>query len=254
MGMRVLVLDDTVVLWRAISRVQAGIPGVEVAGATANETLLPVRMGALGRELTTLGIEAPEVKNIEVLEAMGHQDFPHDPIVLGALNSRSWPLTIHGVVQGAFSFLTRPEGCVGFQNLTLQPLQLIPLMRIFELKMGIRRIPPIPSCGQSPGVIVLLPRLALGVPERAAREFQRTGSLPASIGACSGGTAGFIGLSPAPADGFGAPRCVVQHMPVPFEQSWPKSLAGKSHTPLKKLKTGKPHTRIAHKFAQLAAK
>ncbi|HEY2013375.1 MAG TPA: response regulator, partial [Bryobacteraceae bacterium] len=106
MGLRVLVVDDTVVFRRIVSDALAGIPGVEVVGTAANGKLALSRIAALQPDLVTLDIEMPEMNGIEVLEAMGASAIETGVVVLSSLTVRGGAMTIRALELGAFDFLT----------------------------------------------------------------------------------------------------------------------------------------------------
>jgi len=238
MGIRVLVVDDTVVFRRIISDALAGVPGVEVVGTAANGRLALARMAALQPDLVTLDIEMPELNGIEVLEAMGPAGLKAGVIVLSSLTVRGGQLTIRALELGAFDFVTKPEGGGQIENLALLRQHLLPMIRAFERQREVRAMLHGPSCRRARVDALPGPPPSVAVPERPGRKLPRVGSPMVLIGVSTGGPAALARLLPALPRDLGAPVFIVQHMPALFTQPLADSLGRKSDIAVKEAQDG----------------
>ncbi len=237
MGMRVVVIDDTVVFRRVISDALAALPGVEVAGTASNGRQALARVRSLRPDLITLDIEMPEMNGIEVLEALAREDFKPGVIVLSSLTVRGGEMTLRALELGAFDFITKPQDGSPEANLGVLRSRLGPIIRAFEARRKIRSIlrgnEPQPTAGE------LKPQAAPAAAETApVRRLQRNRSPIVLIGVSTGGPVALGRVLPEiPAD-IGVPLFIVQHMPSLFTQSLAASLAAKCAIGVKEAEDG----------------
>jgi len=238
MGIRVLVVDDTVVFRRVICDALAGITGVEVVGTAANGSLALAKMEALKPDLVTLDIEMPEMNGIQVLEAMGPAGLKAGVIVLSALTVRGGQMTIRALELGAFDFLTKPEGGGPIENLALLRQQLIPVLRAFERQLEIRTMLRVPARHAVPGAPLARASPQATVPEATASRASRTRPSMVLIGVSTGGPAALAKVLPGLPGNLGAPVFIVQHMPAMFTQPLAESLGRRSSIRVKEAQDG----------------
>ena len=233
MGIRVLVVDDTVLFRRAISEALSGLPGVEVVGTASNGKLALARIQALQPDLLTLDVEMPEMNGIEVLEWLKTAGLKTGAIMLSSLTRRGSEMTVRALELGAFDFLPKPEAGTAADNLLLLRQQLAPMLRAFERRRDVRaslgvaplRTPPVEASAELAPAAPAAPRLSC-----AGRVVL--------IGVSTGGPAALATVLPSlPAD-LGAPVLIVQHMPPTFTQPLAASLARKCSIRVKEAEDG----------------
>jgi two-component system, chemotaxis family, protein-glutamate methylesterase/glutaminase len=227
MGIRVLVVDDSVVFRRVVSDAVGSLPGVEVVGMAANGRLAISRLATLRPDLMTLDVEMPEMNGIQVLEQMQSAGLKTGVIVLSAVTVRARELTVRALELGAFDLLTKPEGGTPQENVALLRSRLLPLIQAFrqrveagdEMRQG--AVPEHRACA---------PSLAISVPPLVCqpRSISRSGPPLVLIGVSTGGPNALASLIPLLPANFGAPVLIVQHMPPLFTQPLAASLASKS--------------------------
>lgn len=198
---RVLVVDDSVVMRRMLSNMLEAMPQVEVAG-TARDGVEGLRKVAqLVPDLVLLDVEMPGPNGIETLKAIRSEHPQVRVIMCSSLTMRGSQTTIDALLAGADDFVTKQSSghVLSSAQDSLQAEIEDRIQRIFGKKLK-----PISA------KVVAKPA-ALRVPARA-----RTASVEIlAIGVSTGGPSLLSRLLPLlPAD-LRVPVVVVQHMP-PF--------------------------------------
>ena len=235
MGLRVLVVDDTVVFRRAISDALACEPGIHVVGTAANGRLAITSIEALRPDLITLDIEMPEMNGLQVLEAITGSSLQTGVIVLSSLSTRGREMTLRALELGAFDFVPKPEGARGAETVSLLRSTLLPSIRAFERRHEIRTILQIAS--RSPAI---KPIFTPGICPGPRCETLHPVPPLVLIAVSTGGPIALSRVLPGlPAD-LGAPVFIVQHMPAVFTESLALNLAAKCAIRVKQAADGDP--------------
>ncbi len=201
---RVLIVDDAVVVRRMVSDVLAADPEIEVVGTAANGRIALQKITQVNPDLLTLDVEMPEMDGLQTLKALRetYRDLP--VIMFSTLTERGGTATLTALSLGATDYVTKPAN-VGSVALAQQRIrdELIP--KIKALCGRHEPPPPLPARVPSP---LLAPRQALAgagpVPEIVA------------IGVSTGGPNALAKLMPRLPATFPAPIVIVQHMPPMF--------------------------------------
>lgn len=201
---RVLVVDDSVVIRRLLSDVLTQDPDIELAGIAANGRIALAKLPQVNPDIVTLDIEMPELDGLGTLPEL-RKAYPKLPVIMfSTLTERGALATLDALSRGATDYVTKPAN-VGSVAAAIQSVkdQLIP--KIKALCPQCR-----PATPSSPA------RTALRSPaERSARRFPRRCDAVV-IGSSTGGPQALTNvLTKLPAD-FPAPIVVVQHMPPVF--------------------------------------
>ena len=222
MKIKVLVVDDTSLFRRVISEALASIPEVEVVGTAPNGKIALQRIETLAPDLITLDIEMPEMNGIEVLEALKQLKKECGVVVVSALTLKGGDLTIRALEQGAFDFITKPNGGDMQSNLSAIRETLTPIINAYRRRWEVRTI--LKSANAAPRSI---PASAT-TPAPLARPSTSQKADLVCIGISTGGPNALAKLLPSLPANFSAPVLVVQHMPPLFTQSLAASLDAKS--------------------------
>ena len=214
---RVMVVDDSVVVRKIVTDVLSADPDIEVVGTAVNGKIAVGKLEQLKPDLITMDIEMPEMNGIEAVRAIrsgaGGQGRSRVPIIMfSTLTERGASATLDALSAGANEYVTKPAnvGSVG-QSMESVREQLIPKIKALTgrpVSMGPARtaapVPPPPPAaprtgpGKKPAVLV--------------------------IGSSTGGPEALARVLPQLAASIPVPVLVVQHMPPVFTRQFAQRL------------------------------
>jgi len=128
---RVLVVDDAVVMRRLISEALARDPDVEVVGLAAHGRIALAKIPQVNPDVITLDVEMPEMDGIETVREI-RKTYPKLPVIMfSTLTERGAVRTLDALAAGATDYVTKPAN-IGSVTLSLQRLQeeLVPKIRL----------------------------------------------------------------------------------------------------------------------------
>jgi two-component system, chemotaxis family, protein-glutamate methylesterase/glutaminase len=214
---RVLVVDDSAFVRKAIARMLNGASDVEVVGMAADgeEGLALAR--TLHPDVITLDIQMPRLGGLETLRRL-LPDSPSAVLLLSSLTQEGADVTLRGLELGALDFVDKS---------TVQgPMNLLGLKE--ELLAKVRALAKAPRGRPH---LVQTPPVAEPAAGAARAEV-------VAIGASTGGPAALQALVPALPAGFPAAVVVVQHIPRGFSRSLAERLASRSALPVREAEDG----------------
>ena len=223
---RVLVVDDSVVIRRLVTRVLAEDPAIEIAGIAANGSIALGRIPQVHPDVVSLDIEMPEMDGLETLRRIRQQYLSLRVIMFSTLTARGAEHTLEALRLGANDYVTKPAN-VGSLDLSIERLrgELIPKIKQFFVE------PPrvtLPGQQAIVGLGVHHPAVAAYKPEVVA------------IGVSTGGPNALAHIFPQfPAD-FPCPILVVQHMPPLFTRMLAERLNAQSQIEVLEAADGMP--------------
>lgn len=205
---KVLVVDDSVVVRRLVSDVLASDPRIEVVGTAANGKVALAKVPLLNPDLITLDIEMPVMDGLETLVEL-RKDHPLLPVVMfSTLTARGANATLDALERGANDYVTKPAN-VGSVTASMEAVraQLVP--RILALCSR-----AVPTAAPSPATRPAPTTRRLPGAQRSSRVDV------VAIGVSTGGPDALARVLPAlPAD-LPVPVLVVQHMPPVFTRQF----------------------------------
>lgn len=201
---RVLVVDDSVVIRRLVAHALEEEPSIEVVGSAPNGSIALQRIPQLNPDVITLDIEMPEMDGLEMLRQMRGK-FPDVRVIMfSTLTERGAAATFEALSLGAEDYVSKAsnEGSLDRSMISLRS-ELIPKIRQFFLFEGADAAsrPAPASTSQGP------PRVELagsGTPAAVV------------IGVSTGGPNALMTMLPMFAAEFPLPVLIVQHMPPVF--------------------------------------
>jgi two-component system chemotaxis response regulator CheB len=203
---RVLVVDDTVVVRRLVSDVLGECADIEVVGTASNGRTALGLIAALKPDVVTLDIEMPVMDGLATLAELrpAHPTLP--VIMFSTLTERGASATFRALELGANDYVTKPSAMRDrAASLAAVRGSLVPLVRLW----GRRQARPLPVSRTAPATA----SAARTAPTRFA---SRTPVRGVVIGVSTGGPPALSSLIPSlPAD-LSVPVLVVQHMPPVF--------------------------------------
>ncbi len=215
---RVLVVDDSAFVRKAIARMLNGAPDVEVVGMAADgeEGLELAR--ALHPDVITLDVHMPRLGGLETLGRL-MPDSPAAVLLLSSLTQEGADVTLRGLELGALDFVDKSS--------VKGPMNLLGLRE--ELLAKVRALAQAPRPR---------PRAALPPPPPAEPAASVVRAEVVAIGASTGGPAALQAIVPALPESFPAAVFIVQHIPRGFSRSLAERLASRSALPVREAEDG----------------
>jgi len=206
---RILIVDDSVVIRRMLSDCLAGDPDLEVVGTAADGKIALAKLTQVNPDIVTLDMEMPEMDGLQTLAAL-RKTHPKLPVIMfSTLTERGAGATFDALALGANDYVTKPAN-VGSVTAAVQRIRddLVP-----KIKGLCRKPADITSCP-------LIRTPAASTPVRTpslASAGAATGALSAVvIGVSTGGPNALAEMLPGLAANFPVPVLIVQHMPTLF--------------------------------------
>jgi len=204
---RVLVVDDSVVIRRLVTHALEEDPDIEVVGVAADGSIALGRIPQVNPDVVTLDIEMPQMDGLETLRQIRKQYPSLRVIMFSTLTERGAAATFEALALGADDYVTKAAN-VGSLDRSMASLrgELTPkIKQFFELPGELTPAPP--------------ERAPLAVPpcKTKVRSFRRTARPKMlAIGVSTGGPTALSTIVPAFPKEFPLPILIVQHMPPVF--------------------------------------
>jgi two-component system chemotaxis response regulator CheB len=201
---RVLIVDDSVVIRRLVTHALSEDPALEVVGAASNGAIALERIAQLNPDVITLDIEMPEMDGLTVLRRIRDQEARPRVVMFSTLTDRGAALTLESLALGADDYVTKAAN-VGSLDRSMVSLrtELIPKIRQFFLVLGEAPAAGLPAALKPSGIAPVAIRGA-GRPKVLA------------IGISTGGPTALGAIIPQFPAHFPLPILIVQHMPPLF--------------------------------------
>ncbi len=215
---RVLVVDDAVVVRKMVSDVIASDPSLEVVGTAANGKIALSKIPQVNPDLVTLDVEMPEMNGLETLTAI-RKTYPKLPVIMfSTLTQRGAETTLDALARGANDYVTKPAN-VGSVTEAIQSLreQLIPKIKAWCQKSNFST----PSLNQSINQFLKPP--SAKQPTHFPSKVQIV-----AIGVSTGGPNALAVILPEIPKDFPVPIVIVQHMPPMFTKLLAERLSSQS--------------------------
>lgn len=130
MTVKVLIIDDSVVIRRLVSDVVNADPDLEVVDTAVNGRIGIEKITSLNPDIVTLDIEMPEMDGLETIKELRktHPDLP--VIMFSTLTERGSASTLEALARGATDYVTKPAN-VGSTMAAIAQVkeQLIPRLK-----------------------------------------------------------------------------------------------------------------------------
>ncbi len=188
---RVMVVDDSVVVRRLVSDALAADPSIEVVATAANGRLALKRLEQLAVDLITLDLEMPEMDGLATLAELRKRGSKVPVIMFSSITTRAAASTIDALTLGANDYVTKPDK-LGFDGSRAKiQTDLIPKIKALCSRGG-TIAPPIKTIESDAPITAV------------------------AIGVSTGGPPALQTLLAAIPATFPVPIFIVQHMPVTF--------------------------------------
>ena len=105
---RILIVDDSVVVRRLMDNVLSTDPALEVAGSAATGRIALAKIPQVNPDLITLDIDMPDMSGLETLAEI-RKKYPHLPVIMFSnLTERGAVATLDALALGANDYVAKP--------------------------------------------------------------------------------------------------------------------------------------------------
>jgi two-component system chemotaxis response regulator CheB len=224
---RVLIVDDAVVIRRIVTDVLGADAEIEVAGTAANGKIALAKIPQINPDLVTLDVEMPEMDGITTVREI-RKLYPRLPVIMfSTLTSRGAASAFDALAAGANDYVTKPAnvGSVAAAMARIRE-ELIPKIKGLCAKFVPSSAPShLPAAGSSPAARPVI----RGAPARVE---------VVVIGVSTGGPNALAEVIPALPGDLPVPVLIVQHMPPVFTRVLAERLDQKSQLTVKEAEDG----------------
>jgi two-component system, chemotaxis family, protein-glutamate methylesterase/glutaminase len=226
---RVLIVDDAVVIRRLVGDVLGADPEIEVVGVAANGRIALQKISQCNPDVVTMDVEMPDMDGIETVREI-RKIWPKLPVIMfSTLTERGAGATLDALAAGASDYVTKPAN-VGSVTASLEAVRSSLVPRVKALAGRVSLPPPPPRA--------VLPARPLAAPTLLEGARSDVGVL--TIGVSTGGPNALAALLPTLPASLPVPVVIVQHMPPMFTRLLAERLNAQSALDIVEAQPGMP--------------
>lgn len=229
--LRILVVDDSVVVRRMLTEMLSSDPDLEVAATASNGKIALARIPQINPDAIILDVEMPEMNGLETLAGIRRTYLTVPVIMFSTITARGASATLDALALGATDYVTKPSSRTGAAG----RLELARADLIEKIKTHCAIAANAARAAWSETVAAPAPSLARE--PQFGNEPPRNADVVA-IGVSTGGPNALAEVIPLLSANFGAPVLIVQHMPPLFTKMLAERLALRSHIPVTEASSG----------------
>src|SRR5579871_3488806 len=227
---RILIVDDAVVVRKALSEGLSHDPDLEVVGTASNGRLALAKLQTLCTDVILLDIEMPEMNGLEAIPEI-RKILPKTPIIMfSTLTERGAEATLDALSLGATDYVTKPSNMDMGATSSSITTELIPKIRALCHIPMVRK-----GSGDASHSVIKEKEAAIRV---RPGPFRPPRISIVTIGVSTGGPDALGVLLPSIPAKFPLPIVVAQHMPPVFTAMLAKRLSEKCHVPVRECVSG----------------
>jgi two-component system chemotaxis response regulator CheB len=249
---RVMVVDDAVVVRSLLSRWVEEEPGLKLVAALRNGREALERLDQAKPDVVVLDVEMPELDGISTLPRLLQQRRDLIVIMASALTRDHAEVTLKALALGAADYIPKPDSEGGVITSAAFQRELIDKIRALGTRRRQRALPPpyvrrmAPSTRRLAGAVQRAGKWRMAPADAEQREFKLRPFSTVSprvllIGASTGGPQALTKLmSRLDAVSESAPILITQHMPATFTTILAEHLSRASARPVREAVNGEP--------------
>ena len=229
---RVLIVDDAVLVRKMLSDTMNQDPDIEVVGVAANGSIGLQKIPQVNPDIVSLDIEMPDMNGLEALDKI-RETWPKLPVIMfSALTQKGATATLDALSKGATDYVTKPSKAKSLdEGIELIKNELIPKIKaLCSERSGLN----IPNNLPKPKPLVEHPEDPKKI--KGVKRFHRVDVV--AIGVSTGGPNALMEVLPAFPENFPVPIVLVQHMPPNFTKLLANRLDSKSNLSIKECENG----------------
>ena len=212
---RILVVDDSVVIRKLLSETLAREERFEVVGSASDGRIALSKIAQLKPDLVTLDVEMPVMNGLETLAELRKTHTALPVIMFSTLTERGASATLEALSLGASDYATKPSN-TGTPAVAVDAIRAELIPKIHALCPGERR-----KVSFVPPTARIAPRPAITPPIELV-----------AIGTSTGGPNALAEVLPLIPKDLPVPIVIVQHMPPVFTRLLAERLASQSEIPV----------------------
>jgi two-component system chemotaxis response regulator CheB len=212
--LRVLIVDDSVVMRRMLSDMVQSDPALEVAGIAHHGRIALAKIPQISPDIVTLDLDMPEMDGLETLSRI-RADYPNLPVlIVSALTEQGTKSTLDALAMGASDYVTKPSSILPNSSnageVRDELIRKIKTIGAAHISRNTGRAKPAVSEDDSRSRVEIV-----------------------VIGISTGGPNALMQMLPEIPETFPVPIVVVQHMPPMFTKFLAERLAKICHLDVK---------------------
>ena len=219
-AIRVLIVDDSVVVRKVLCEALNSDPSIEVAGTAPSGNIALAKIPQLNPDVITLDIEMPGLNGLETL-AQIRKLYPNISVIMcSTLTERGAAVTLEALAVGASDYVTKPSNSESLSAAKEQIRRelvekIVSLAHRFSKSSPVFASAPVPRRRSAPAKIEIL-----------------------AIGTSTGGPNALGEVIPTIPGDFPVPIVVVQHMPPVFTRLLAERLDSRSPLSVREAEPG----------------
>ncbi len=148
---RVLVVDDSAVIRRAISSLLGEDPAIEVVGQAANGEIAIQKIKELAPDVITLDVEMPVLDGLDTLRRFKAEGIQVPVIMCSTLTERGGMATLDALSLGAACYVTKPKTSASVaESIDALRQELLPKVKALGHRRPSARTLPVRSAPRTP--------------------------------------------------------------------------------------------------------